>query len=386
LIKQRFECLGETARSLYHHMMKCRFPLDARTLEEFLSHSKYSRQRDLPYHDVMRSLVSMGFYPYPPNAIHALENLFPFTDLRTTIIALAAVVDLQSSTESSEIYRVDIGTLEQISAAGARKSSLHLNFLVWDALEQLGYEPTEGIYENTIQTFCMSYRQDHNLFAVLAEMECKGFEPSRALIRSISRSLRFSVGRTDNAYYILFETYGDSSKMSLASLNTILSACSELGDVDRTFAMFDEFVANGFKPTLDSFSFLFEALAVDMDPNRQLDDSCLKDVESRLDAAGSVVSVMEQHGLALCEHALHEYVQLLCNTGDVESALSYVSEALDSNQRVLSKTLLVLASACGNAGYVDGARYLASKIGEPWDFLLKRINRWAEAVREADEN
>ena len=110
-----------------------------------------------------------------------------------TSVALWALLELQSTTQPSDryqSYRVDIGTLEQITAAGARKASPELNLMVWDLVEMLGYQPTEAMYENTIQAFCMAYRQDHSVFAVLAEMQSNGYEPSRALIRSISRSLR----------------------------------------------------------------------------------------------------------------------------------------------------------------------------------------------------
>lgn len=104
------------------------------------------------------------------------------------------IIHLQSSWEPGAPhpnYKVDIGILEHIMAAAARKGSFELNILVWDLVDMLGYEPTEFMYENTIQGFAMGVRQDHNMFAVLNEMEERGFSPSRALIRSLSRSVRY---------------------------------------------------------------------------------------------------------------------------------------------------------------------------------------------------
>ena len=76
-------------------------------------------------------------------------------------------------------------------AAAARKGCFELNILVWDLVDMLGYEPTVSMYENTLQGFVMGVRQDHNVFAVLGEMEERGFSPSRALIRSLSLSIRY---------------------------------------------------------------------------------------------------------------------------------------------------------------------------------------------------
>ena len=138
-------------------------------------------------------LLLKGFRPYPPVAIHVLQSLFPYTDLDETIVAMEAILKLQSSWEPGDRhadYRVDLGTLEHISAAAARKGSFDLNLLVWDLMDLLGYEPTQCMYENTIHGFAMGYRQDHNMLAVLGEMEERGYQPSRALIRSLSRSLR----------------------------------------------------------------------------------------------------------------------------------------------------------------------------------------------------
>lgn len=135
----------------------------------------------------------VGYRPHPPLAIHTLQNLFPYTNVDETILALKSIIELHSSWEPGNMhpnYKVDIGTLEHVMAAAARKGSFELNILVWDLVDLLGYEPTECMYENTMQGFVMGPGQDANMFVVLGEMEERGFVPSRALIRSLSRSLR----------------------------------------------------------------------------------------------------------------------------------------------------------------------------------------------------
>lgn len=141
----------------------------------------------------LSSLLASGHRLYPPIAINVLQNLFPYTDIKGTIVALKSIIQLQSSWEPGKPhpnYKVDLGTLEHIMAAAARKGSFELNLLVWDLVDLLGYEPTISMYESTMQGFVMGPRQDQNAFVVLAEMEEQGFQPSRALIRSLSRSIR----------------------------------------------------------------------------------------------------------------------------------------------------------------------------------------------------
>lgn len=193
LIQQPIARIGRMAKGLYQFMEQNDYPLTAHKMSHILSVSKYKRQNDLSFPSMLARLVNTGFRPYPPVAVHVLENLFPYTNVDETIVAMKAIIKLQSSWKIGDMhpnYRVDLGTLEHIMAAAARKGSFDLNLMVWDLMDLLGYEPTECMYECTIQGFVMGFRQDHNMFAVLGEMEEQGYTPSRALIRSLSRSLR----------------------------------------------------------------------------------------------------------------------------------------------------------------------------------------------------
>jgi hypothetical protein len=114
-----------------------------------------------------------------------------------TVLALKSIIQLQSSWEPGApypAYKVDVGILEHIMAAAARFGAFEVNILVWDLVDLLGYQPTECMYENTIHGFARVPQQDHNVFGVLSEMEERGFTPSRALIRSLSRSLWYVFG------------------------------------------------------------------------------------------------------------------------------------------------------------------------------------------------
>ena len=193
LLRQPVHRIGRMAKGLYHFMEQNDYPLTPDKMAHILVFSKYHRQDDLSFPSVLARLVDTGFRPFPPVAILVLQNLFPYTNVDKTIVAMKAIIKLQSSWQAGDKfpnYRVDLGTLEHIMAAAARKGSFDLNLLVWDLMDLLGYEPTECMYESTIQGFAMGFRQDHNMFTVLGEMEEQGYTPSRALIRSLSRSLR----------------------------------------------------------------------------------------------------------------------------------------------------------------------------------------------------
>jgi hypothetical protein len=193
LVQQPVNRIGRMATGLYQFMEQNGYPLTEKKMLHILSVSKYKRQDDLSFPSILARLASAGCRPYPPVAIHVLQNLFPYTNLDETTLAVKAMIQLQSSWEVGQRhpnYRVDIGTLEFVMAAAARKGSFDLNLLVWDLMDLLGYEPTECMYESTILCFAMGFRQDHNMFAVFGEMEERGYTPTRPLIRSLSRALR----------------------------------------------------------------------------------------------------------------------------------------------------------------------------------------------------
>ena len=151
--------------------------------------------------------------------LQALDNFFPFTDKEPVTRMLKAVLQLQQEVVESAAkqgvavdpksqYMVDIGVLEMIGAAAASQGSSEINLLVWDMLDVLGYEPTVGIYENTVMAFAMNTFTYKEAFTVLAEMEASGHEPSRALIRSCSAHLRLVVTFSLHANALQFFSSG----------------------------------------------------------------------------------------------------------------------------------------------------------------------------------
>ena len=205
LLEQRSVKVGyEFAEPIYAYIVREEFSVPDGWFIHLLSFSKYNRQYDLPYDDVLERCLGRGRRPPPVIVLQALDNFFPFTDKEPVTRMLKAVLQLQQEVVESAAkqgvavdpkaqYMVDIGVLEMIGAAAASQGSSEINLLVWDMLDVLGYEPTVGIYENTVMTFAMNTFTYKEAFTVLAEMEASGYVPSRALIRSCSAHIRLVV-------------------------------------------------------------------------------------------------------------------------------------------------------------------------------------------------
>jgi hypothetical protein len=179
-------------------------PLNAAFLEHLLGTAKFHRRDDLPYPKILE-MVGERRRPLPANAVAVLENLFPFDNLDDTATALRALVKLQTaalqphgddkgSVQDTYRYVVDVSTLETIGAAAARRANVELSLLVWDAVHVMGHPrgpATLAMYENLALVFSAHRPHYGSAFAVLAEMHERGYPVPRALIRSMSKNLRY---------------------------------------------------------------------------------------------------------------------------------------------------------------------------------------------------
>jgi hypothetical protein len=197
LASQRNVTVGPYAGLVYKYMVKHEFEMYPGWLKKLLLQSKYNRQEDLPFHDVLARLVEMGPEPHPMCTLPLIHNMFPYTDSEKVCVALEALLALQrgaNTTEGSDsLYKdhlLDIATLENISVGAAHSGNSKLVSLVWDVLDQCNYKPTETIYENTIIAFATDDNGLQQAFAAMAAMKADGFEVSRPLVRSFSRAIR----------------------------------------------------------------------------------------------------------------------------------------------------------------------------------------------------
>lgn len=194
-------------------------------------------------------------------------------------------------------------------------------------------------------------------------------------LRLCFRCNRFSARRVDAARHIVRSQEKEGIRMSLASLNIVLSAAAELGDVDRAFAIFDDFSVHGIEPNADTYSFLLESLSLSVCPKRRLNDNerRLKDIPGRLDAANAMLSIMEENGVKMCQHCIDSYAQLLCHSGLLDAATEFLFDSLERVEIVGNKTLVIIVKMQAQNGNFEVARRLASNTTEPLLYLENRI-------------
>jgi len=152
-----------------------------------------------------------------------------------------------------------------------------------------------------------------------------------------------------------------------------MSGSAERGDIDRTVALMEEYSRNDVKPNADTFSFALEALGKHLyrrtvhKPNQRL-------MVSVLEKADSLLTRMEEMGIAPTHNIVREYVELLCQTGDVKTATDVVLENLDKGL-VNSKAIYCVAMANAKRMDFEIARKLAVSGSEPLPFLIENIDK-----------
>ena len=230
LLQQRSQAVGKWAGKFYHKMVELELELPPKYFEHLLMQSKFQRSGDLPYHDVLRQVVLGGVRPMPQIVMNAVDNMFPYANnVKGAYIALDCVMELQrqsfqmaaeqnekrdslieemqqetdeakfqelekelNSLQPPSFYPIDLASLECMSSAASSKSYADLILLIWDALDLMGLEATEAIYENTVICFASIENLSENCFVVLKDMEDRGFTPSSALIRGAAYKLRYA--------------------------------------------------------------------------------------------------------------------------------------------------------------------------------------------------
>ena len=198
LAAQRNVRVGAYARDLYLHMVNNEYEIRPGWLKQLLNLSKYNRQDDLPFDDIMERLAAADTLPHPLPVIAAVHNMFPFTDSEKMCRTLRALLHFQehniltnfSMYSSVDEIRIDLDCLEAISMGAAQTGSVEMILLVWDILIQCNYEPTEAIFESTVIAFATGGGQLYSALGAIVSMKEYGYEVPRSLQRSFSLVLR----------------------------------------------------------------------------------------------------------------------------------------------------------------------------------------------------
>ena len=185
----------------------------------------------------------------------------------------------------------------------------------------------------------------------------------------------FSTARFDFGYNLLTSQQTEGAKITLSSLNVLLSAAGELGDVDRAFATFDDFDLHEIEPNSDSYSFLLEALTKSINPEFRKDEEQRKqDVPGRMDAASAILTLMEEKNVPMCHHCIEQYAQLLFYGDRLDAATEFVLDSLERGDPVNNRVIINLSKNNAMAGNFEMARLLSTKTSEHFSHLDHRID------------
>jgi len=383
LVRQRSVSIGPYANTLYDYMISNDMEMASGWLNKLLSSSKYNRQEDLPFHDVLARLISKGVPPHPLTAIPVVHNMFPYTDTQQMRVALQALLDLHANCDEDvdpssnaalyEHYRIDRSTLEMISTGAAHKGDPELIMLVWEVLETLGYNPTEHLFENTIVAFACNESGLADAFAAVSAMKEAGFEVSRALIRSVSRAIRSKRWHVDSAFELLTES-NDEDLICLENFNIVMSSYAERGDVNEVLRVMQTIREFDLQPNEDSYAFAMEVLGKDLHRRKSSNDKSL--VHKNIEKASSLLASMEKEGVQPSADFVRNYVELLCMGNELNTATELIQDCLatDSMRSVVSnKTLYRAAMAHADVGNIEISKELAAQTSEVIPVLIRKI-------------
>jgi len=335
-------------------------------------HQEQQQQREdtsFPYHKVLRELVSSGHVPKPETVANVLKCYFPFHDTHATSEVLSVIQQLHlnsiksssssPSSSSSEDYRIDMGTLEAVSMASARKN-VDLALQVWDMVEQFGYSPTASMFEDVILSFAAT-RQDENMYSALADMERNGFEPSPLLLKYIA----VKVSRTDKtiAYsHKLLMWHGNVHLHSKHGMNALLAGYGMKRDINNAFLVFEEFAQLHLQPDTNTFTFLMEALYIDTKERFPFKSEqrpqiiSPRDVSDVISAMQIILDAMDSARVHKTKAFYYEHIRVLYCLGLLEEGKVVLEEAIATGTHVPMQTLFMLATRFAHVGDFTNAQ------------------------------
>ena len=163
-------------------------------------------------------------------------------------------------------------------------------------------------------------------------------------------------------------------RASVESFNVVLSAYAERGDVGHALSTLFSFEMCGLKPNADSYSFAMEVLGKDVHRRRKEDKFRKREatvtqtvLDKNLDAADEILTRMEAQGIEPTADLIRNYIELLCLSGEINTATSVINDLLQSGKRdiVNNKTIYRVAIANADSGNFETAREVESALTEP---------------------
>ena len=152
--------------------------------------------------------------------------------------------------------------------------------------------------------------------------------------------------------------------VTLAALNSIMSASAERGDTNTILSIWYDFDKYGVQPDADSFSFVFEALGKNLMRYKAKHKVPERHIQACILTAESFLGRMEDRGLEPTEHVIREYVEFLCQIEQIDTATEVVLDIAQQGGALNSKTIYRVSMANAKLRRFDMARKIAECQGD----------------------
>jgi hypothetical protein len=178
----------------------------------------------------------------------------------------------------------------------------------------------------------------------------------------------------------------NGTTITVSCLNVILSCFAERGESDSAFHVllneFDKYDA--IQPNADSYSFALESLGKHV--LRSMRYSSGSDTKAHcIRRAEQLLNLMDQQNVIPTQHVIYEYVELLCQADQVETATDVVLDTYREYGYVQSKIIYRVATANSKIGNHRMAYEIASLSDMDMPILFQNIKD-NERIEEQKRN
>jgi hypothetical protein len=166
----------------------------------------------------------------------------------------------------------------------------------------------------------------------------------------------------------------NGTPITVSLLNILLAVAAERGNSEYAFSVLThDFGTHNLEPNADSFCFAIESLGKNALKERHTSHAT-EVINNILMKAEAILSIMESAGIVPTQHIIKEYTEVLCQTGQLETATEVVFDTYNDLGSVSSKTVYRVAMANARAGRHEIAREIAKYSDLPVPFLTHNID------------
>ncbi|KAI8058706.1 uncharacterized protein B0P05DRAFT_559523 [Gilbertella persicaria] len=154
--------------------------------------------------------------------------------------------------------RPDEGTLLNVLRVAGKVGDTKLATDIIRQLSTSGYPYKEHYFTPLMEAF-IAKNDLKSAFNVLDIMRLSGIPPTMRATLPIRSKLDKDVEAIDKAYYLLEEMKKENKTIDISAFNTVIAACADAKDLNRTIATYREASNLGVVPNIDTYNCVLDA-------------------------------------------------------------------------------------------------------------------------------